>query len=799
MPKPEQRALQWEDSASPESRRRNNHLLLIGIDAYQKLQPLNNARRDAETFRDVMFRHYDFEDSRLYELYDEEATRRNILKTFSELCDQLGEEDNLIIYFSGHGVLHRDQGFWIPVDCDDPDLDGIPNERIQRYLDRMKAHHIYLIIDACFSGSFIPRSMDKAIDLMEANPSRRVLTSGRNEVVSDGSRGHHSPFFQAVKSFLERPSGPISAIDLEKYVIQNTPRSAHQLPLASYIHGTGDQSGQYVLYPKRNEAEDWAEARSRHEAEAYRKFIEQHPHSQHLESACWSLAQLSENISDYRHYLKAYPKGDHANEALHQMEYLEEKAAFEAAMERGEAALRRYLSKYHPDGKFLMEARTEIDRLVSLEEGGPSPSIPPSSQTQEKKQSNPPGSPSQASKNSSTKSSGLMWQIPLGIVLVGLLGLLINLWLQNQSFTQQQEETYLRLKSEGAQLIHFGDKENDLREVLFGMEKLKLARAINPTKEIDLDIENAEAWIDAYKKRMMEEGMEEDEVNNMVEGEKKQVAEMPEEEKIKHKVKENKADQIPLPRMILIEGGEFTMGSKDIKNAQPLHKVTVPSFYLSETEITNEQFSVFLNANTSDKFNLGDLIAHGLLKTGIRKDRGEGEYAPAKGYENHPVTNVSWKGAKAYTEWVSQVTGQKFALPTEAQWEYAAGGGKKKRKKYAGTDSRDEIAKFMNSKGNADGFSELAPVKRLEPNTLGLYDMSGNAWEWCEDSWHEDYTQAPTDGSAWIDREDSRLKVLRGGSWLTDESDCQVAFRRSGSLLMTNLPYAKGFRIARSL
>jgi formylglycine-generating enzyme required for sulfatase activity len=132
----------------------------------------------------------------------------------------------------------------------------------------------------------------------------------------------------------------------------------------------------------------------------------------------------------------------------------------------------------------------------------------------------------------------------------------------------------------------------------------------------------------------------------------------------------------------------------------------------------------------------------------------------------HPVVHVSWNDAKAYCAWLSEKTGKTVRLPTEAEWEYAAGGGSGKRTKYAGTSEASELTDHAWYSENSGGNTHLVGEKK--PNSLGLHDMSGNVWEWCEDWYGETYydecktkgrvsnPHGPTTG---------RARVLRGGSW----------------------------------
>ncbi|MEO0895099.1 MAG: caspase family protein [Bacteroidota bacterium] len=425
-----QRALEFEQKQTVIAKKRSNHLFVIGINDYQHQNKLNNARRDAETFRQLMVEKYQVKSNHVYELYDQDATRANILDRFEELSDNLTEKDNLIIYYSGHGIKHKGVGYWIPVESAKTHRDGISNDQINNFLEHTKAHHIYLIIDSCFSGSFIARDVSKTLQLKEAFPSRRVLTSGRNEVVSDGSAGNHSPFFTAIKAYMEHESGPIAAADLEYHVIKNTPRSADQLPLASHIHGTGDQSGQLVMYPKADERSDWHSAISRQQASLYLNFIKDYPNSPKIEEAEWKIAELQDDLERMKAYCLKYPAGSFRSQAIERMNYLEEKDAFERASQRGQGALLEYIDRYSPDGSFIAQAKELLtrpkERPSSSAYSSSSTASTKKEQTSRPKQEettqaysqsrpqSPPRSDSQAKTESPKKATSLKDFVPTG-------------------------------------------------------------------------------------------------------------------------------------------------------------------------------------------------------------------------------------------------------------------------------------------------------------------------------------------------------------------------------------------------
>jgi formylglycine-generating enzyme required for sulfatase activity len=158
----------------------------------------------------------------------------------------------------------------------------------------------------------------------------------------------------------------------------------------------------------------------------------------------------------------------------------------------------------------------------------------------------------------------------------------------------------------------------------------------------------------------------------------------------------------------------------------------------------------------------------------------------------NPVERVSWNDAQAFCEKLSQITWKTYRLPTEAEWEYAC---------RAGTTTRFYFGHDVNQSGNyawykGNSGNKTHPVGQKKPNAWGLYDMSGNVWEWCEDDWHDSYAGAPNDGTAWIDNDNcsQSRKCLRGGSWSDLPSYCRSASR--GGLSPDDHFNGIGFRVA---
>ena len=248
----------------------------------------------------------------------------------------------------------------------------------------------------------------------------------------------------------------------------------------------------------------------------------------------------------------------------------------------------------------------------------------------------------------------------------------------------------------------------------------------------------------------------------------------------------------PYPEMVKIEGGSFMMGSRERDREQPVHEVQVADFKLAKYPVTNAQFALFLNEYGSDRVQEGDIKGAEICteyQWGVQKK--ENVWLAAQGYESYPMIRVTWYGAIIYCDWLSKKLGVALRLPSEAEWEYAAGGGSKTMNYlFAGGNKLKKVAWY-----NQNSMEMTRPVGMKLPNKLGLYDMSGNVWEWCADHWHETYKGAPNDSQAWTEGGDADLRVFRGGSWFYSGNDCRVSARPLGGLPNDGND-SQGFRVA---
>ena len=216
--------------------------------------------------------------------------------------------------------------------------------------------------------------------------------------------------------------------------------------------------------------------------------------------------------------------------------------------------------------------------------------------------------------------------------------------------------------------------------------------------------------------------------------------------------------------MIHIPGGKLMIGSEEHPWEKPSHEVSVPDFYLGKYPVTQQLWRAVMGDDNNPSYYTGDL---------------------------RPVESISWNQAQEFIQRLNKISRQNYVLPSEAIWEYAARGGQKSQGfRYAGSNKLKEVGWY-----NLNSHRETKPVGLKQSNELGLYDMSGNVWEWCADHWHESYEGAPVDGSPWVSGGDEARRVVRGGSWLNYDYYCRVSVRYRD--LTENRFDDIGFRLAR--
>ena len=201
--------------------------------------------------------------------------------------------------------------------------------------------------------------------------------------------------------------------------------------------------------------------------------------------------------------------------------------------------------------------------------------------------------------------------------------------------------------------------------------------------------------------------------------------------------------------MVSIPGGSFRMGCTREQrecygDENPVHEVQVRAFEIGRYEVTQAVWAAVMGENPSRFSDCAQC----------------------------PVENVDWDDIQVFLKRLNEQTGSQYRLPTEAEWEYAARGGQQSRGyQYAGSNDLDAVAWYEGNSGD-----KTHPVGQKEPNELGVYDMSGNVWEWVQDCWNDSYRGAPSDGRAW-ESGDCSVRVLRGGSWSSAPRNLRSADR----------------------
>ncbi|OCC14196.1 serine/threonine kinase [Dissulfuribacter thermophilus] len=632
----------------------DNWLFVIGIDSYLHWPRLKTAVNDARSVRDVLLERYHFDRSHLIELYDEDATRKNIIGKLRYLAKHVREDDTLFIFYAGHGHLDSitKEGSWIPVESGVRDASSwITNHDIKNYLkvDAIKAKHILLVSDSCFAGDFfrghrgkLPEVTEKVIRKAWELPSRQAITSGGLEPVSDAGFGGNSVFSHFLIAALKENRKPyLIPSDLYPYIQAGVIENAEQYPQYGILQGTGgSQGGEYVFFLKQGARLDdlSAQARARQaELECLKRLEAQQEAARRREAA--EIARREAELS---------------------------------ALDARIAEMRRKLGT---------SAATSSDNLDNM------------------------------------------------------------LAMVRQKEAQQRRLEELKRKRE--------EEEKKRRAEL---ERLKAEKREKLKKQLQADIDKYKAIVSSPFGKDMKDAAWKSLVSKYP-----GAAEVPVGRidifrfvvvyGIKYELRKPFIEPITGMEFVWVPGGCFEMGcgswqSDCDSDEKPVHEVCVDGFWIGKYEVTQGQWKRVMGNNPS-KFKKGD---------------------------DYPVERVSWDDAQEFIKRLNSKSGRTFRLPTEAEWEYACRSGGKEEK-YCGGSAVDRLAWYW---GNSGGSTHRVGTKA--PNGLGIHDMSGNVWEWCEDWYDEDYyrnsprnnPKCPSSGS---------YRVSRGGSWYFNPRFVRSAYR----------------------
>ncbi|MDP3149940.1 MAG: caspase family protein [Ignavibacteria bacterium] len=238
------------------------YALVIGIDNYKGDWPkLNNAVNDAKTVSEVLLKDYRFDE--IITLYNEEASRDNIIQKLEALASKTAKDDNVLVYYSGHGEFNQqyNRGYWVPANATTKSTSGyISNPDLQTYLNGIRSRHTLLISDACFSGDILRgrteevpfENSDRYFKEVYRRASRCALTSGGNEPVMDGGRDGHSVFtYYLLKSLRENESQYLTAGQLFNELQIPVANNSEQTPIFQPIKNIGDEGGQFIFVKRK--------------------------------------------------------------------------------------------------------------------------------------------------------------------------------------------------------------------------------------------------------------------------------------------------------------------------------------------------------------------------------------------------------------------------------------------------------------------------------------------------------------------------------------------------------------------
>ncbi len=723
------------------------HFLGIAIDEYQHWPRLRNAKRDVLAISELLTETYGFSGEDITFLKDEEATEENIIGALHSKVGKVGNKDSLIIYYAGHGHLANDtkRGYWVPVDARNGVIsDYIQNSVIQDYLKDIPSLHTLLLSDSCFSGSLLDANSQRAAKLMVSElmqyQSRWAICSGRHdETVADGPPDGHSPFAESILDVLGKTEREFITLDfLLDQVRQQTRTNYGQLPEGGALLFANHKRGQFVFI--RQTSKEPADEL------AWKKLSEMPEES--IEQLQAKGAAVVEFCNQF-HYSGYIPSaGQLGKSLLQKRRYL--------SLTDDEAELCEFLVQY-PDSPYTEEILQRLDDIRRHGNAGSTITTVPkqplqTGQSVEVKQDedqsiihtnrDPSG---HTTTNETSKSVNIQqanafrkkWSmlgviIALACVIVAFFNFIFS---NSNTDSGKNHGSATHLQGSILQLMDINILLNDKGKS--GKESTELKRPLILADESRTILIDGSPDTSEYVQKETDQELSARFTNEYA------------------------------GAFVLVKAGSFDMGCTEEQHScesdeKPVHRVILSSYYIGQYEITQAQWRKVMDNNPS-KFAACDQC---------------------------PVEQVSWNEVQEFIQRLNAMTGQNYRLPTEAEWEFAARGGRGRRLyQYAGSNNPEGAAWFVdNSQGRTHRVGEKLP------NRLMLYDMSGNVWEWCQDrkGGYSSTTQTnPTGAST------GSFRVCRGGSWDDDPEDCRVAFRyfNSPSTHRSDV----GFRLAMSL
>ena len=656
--------------------------LIIGINDYvdPKIPDLETAVNDARALAKLLREKYGF---RVELMLGREATKKAIYNAFRKLAASTKPDESVLIYYAGHGDLDRtyNTGWWIPVDAKGGDpFTYLDNVQVQNAMRAMKARHVLLVADSCYSGTLFgqarampPVLTDKYYLNLYNEKSRWGMTSGNKEPVSDTGTGAHSVFaHQLLKVLKQNDQLFLSTQEIYTRIAPIVSNNSEQTPLCRPVRNTGDQGGEFV-------------------------FVSSGPAKIVMPSTQPDSSTLEVNASVS------------GASVLVDGRVVGQTPLSDVDVSPGEHPIRVEKEGYEPYRKLvLFEAGRTMSLYVDLNEERP--------------------------------ETGRLFV---------------------DTKPEDAKVSILNIKPGFDQGMKLAPGKYHVEVSAEGYEKKSLWVNLNAGEDKTLDIRLEAVAVERGGKKISNSiGME----------------------------------------FVYIEPGTFMMGSPSNESGrdkdEKQHSVTLTKgFYMQTTEVTVGQWRAFVR-DTGYKTD-AETGGGAWIWTGSKWGKKEGYYWGNPGFsqsDDHPVTCVSWNDVQKFIRWLNRKEGEKYGLPTEAQWEYACRAGTSTAR-FWGDDPddacgyanvHDQTSKRVNNKFDwshhncDDGYAVTAPVGSFRFNDFGLYDMIGNVWEWCEDrcNW-EGKVVTDTYRNGIVDPlcVKGSYRVIRGGCWNNLPRCVRSAFR----------------------
>ncbi len=770
--------------------------VIIGIDVYANLptaRHLSYAVKDARGVEQVLREHYAFDT--ITTLYNEKATRANIMQVLQDELMRTGPDDGVLVYYAGHGITRSikagasgDLGYLVPYDGSfDEMYKNISMQQLKSDVaPSVPAKHVFFVLDACFGGILVATrsgegSYRKDLSYLReitGEQVRQVLTAGgKDETVLDGGPGGHSVFsgrfIEALASTEDYVTARELSVKIQKQVYGDAAARGHnQKPLFGEIYGTGD----FVFVPDRSKRVDQAQA----EVKA-------------LEAQLQALKAREE---------RALKMGDEAARREAERETLLQQAALKQAQLREQAAAREAELKRQAEVEAQANAQTLKARQAENEQRLAKLKLEAQRMRENLGETKTSGYTAAEAVAEVERINAALAKLDADFDAERRAQLKpIDAYCNQKVQVAQQVEPWDKMFETEAQYKERAgqaaseaaavqtecarrrkgveDKVTAEREAQ--KDGLRAQRAKVTQAEFPVGREQLTWKFESYDPEgetfavsiAVPVGKETNTFGGRVKvprGEAREYYRDPSlvllqaklgvkaggSVQLKTATLRGPGKEYPLEgiwgseviggmELVCLQGGTFEMGDTfgdGESDEKPVHSVTLSAFCIGKTEVTQGQWQQVMGSNPSN----------------------------FKG-NDRPVEQVSWNDVQEFLQKVNQKTGKKFRLPTEAEWEYAARSGGNKET-YAGTSNEGELGQYAWYSANSG--RQTHPVGTKRPNGLGLYDMSGNVWEWVQD-WKGGYPssaqrdpQGPSSGS---------YRVIRGGSWFYDARYARAAIR----------------------